>query len=344
MTQPQGISLRPDPGAVRTAAVASVARAALNVARNVRGRSVKPGWPNDDDAQLLTRAASTPASLANTTALQQVTLHFVESLVPVSAAAAVIARSLQLSFNGAAQIGVPALTLPSAAFVGDGAPIPVAQGTSAPGAVITPSKIAMIVPLTREMIDHSDGERMMRQVLTESIGPTLDAAMFSAAPSVPGLRPAGVLDGVAALAPSSATSPVDAMVADIQALAEAIAPAAGASQPLLIAAPAQAAALTLRSPRDLWPVVMSAGLAPGSIIALVPAAIATVVEAPEIEAGTDTVQTDDAPGELVDLGGVWARPVRSMWQTDSVGLRFILPATWARRSASAVAWISGANW
>jgi hypothetical protein len=332
------------PSALRAAAVASVARAALNVARNVRGRSVKSSWPDDRNAELLTRAASTPASLANTTALQQVAPHFVASLVPVSAAAAVIARSLQLSFDGAAQIGVPALMLPSAAFVGDGMSIPVAQGTSSPGAVITPAKLAAIIPLTNEMINHSNGEQMVRQVLVENIGPTLDAAMFSAAAAVPGVRPAGILDGVAALAPSGATAPVDAMVADVQALAEAITPAAGASQPVLIAAPAQAAALTLRAPRDLWPVLMSAALSAGTIIAVVPAAVATVVEAPEIEAGTDTVQTDDAPGELVDIGGVWARPVRSLWQTDSVGLRFVMPATWARRSASAVAWIESTSW
>lgn len=332
------------PSHQRNAAVASVARACLNVARNVRGRSAEPGWLNDEDAQLLTRAASTPPSLANTTALQQVTLNFVASLVPVSAAAAIIAKSLQLSFAGVAQIGVPALTLPSAIFVGDGQPIPVAQGTSSPGAVITPAKLASIIPLTNEMINHSNAEQMMRQVLQENIGSTLDAAMFSAAPAVPGVRPPGILDGVAALAPSSATSPVDGMVADVATLAEAIAPAAGASQPVLIAAPAQTAALTLRAPRDLWPVAMSAALPGGTIIAVVPAAIATVIEAPEIEAGNDTAHMDTLPGEIVDIGGVWAAPVRSLWQTDSVGLRFVLRATWARRSASAVAWVQNTSW
>ena len=52
----------------------------------------------------------------------------------------------------------------------------------------------------------------------------------------------------------------------------------------------------------------------------------------------------DAPNELVSVGGALAAPIRSAFQTYSIALRFILPATWARRSSSAVAWIQGAGW
>jgi hypothetical protein len=144
-------------------------------------------------------------------------------------------------------------------------------------------------------IRHSNAEPMVRQVLIENIGPVLDSALFAATAAVPGLRPAGLLDGVAALPPSSATAPLNAMVADIAAIAKAIAPAAAASQPLLIAAPAQTAALTLRAPRDLWPTLMSAALPDKTVIGVVPAAIASVIEPPRIEAGSDpVVQMDDA--------------------------------------------------
>jgi hypothetical protein len=184
---------------------------------------------------------------------------------------------------------------------------------------------------------------MMRLVLVENIGPTLDAALFSAVAAAPGM-PAGVLNGVAAIAPSAATVAIDAMVADIAAIATALAPAAGASQPMIIAAPAQAAALTLRAPRDLWPVLMSSALPNKTVIGIVPSALASVVEAPRIEAGAGMAHMDSAPGEIVDVGGVLAHPVRSFWQTDSVGLRFILPATWAMRSPRGVAWIQTTNW
>jgi Phage capsid family len=346
MSQPQGISLRPDPLGLRDAALTSIARTCLTIARSTRGRAVKSAWPEDRGAHaLLTRAASAPATIATTPALTELSWSFVASLVPVSAAAALVARSLQLRFDSAAQLNVPGLTLPRADFVGEGLAIPVQQGLSSAGATVSPAKLAMILPLTNELVAHSNAEAMMRQLLLESVGPTLDAAMLSASAAVAGLRPAGILEGVAPLAASSAATPLDAMVADVAAIATAIAPAAGASTPLLIAAPAQAVALTLRSPRDLWPVLMSAALPPGTVIGIVPAAVASVVEAPMIEASSDAVlHMDDVGAPLVDIGGILARPLASMWQTDSMGLRFILPAAWGRRSASAVAWVQGTTW
>ena len=329
----------------RAAALLSVTRAALTIARNSRGRAVRSAWPEDRGAELLLRAASSPASTATATALTQIAWQFVASLVPISAAAAVLARSLRLSFDGAAEIRVPGLALPSAQWTGEGGSIAVAQGLSAPGAVVTPSKLASLIALTHEMINHSNGEAMVRQVLLENVGPVLDLALFSASAGAPGIQPAGLLSGIAALTPSNAASMLDAMVADVAAVATAIAPAAGASQPMLVAAPGQAVALALYAPRDFFPVLMSAALPPGTVVGIVPAGIASVVEAPAIEASTDAVIHMANPGApIVDIGGVLAAPVASMWQTDSAALRLTMLATWARRSPSAVAWIGGAKW
>ena len=335
------IPLRPDINALREAALTSMARACLNIARGAHDRFAKSSWPDDRACELLTRAASTPASLANTAPLQQLAWHFVASLVPVSAAAAVIARSLQLSFDGVAQINVPSLTLPYATWLGEGMPIPTVQGSSAPGATVEPYKLAVIVGLSNEMIRHSNAEAMVRMVLAENAAPTLDSALFAATAAVAGVRPAGLLNGIAALAASAAATPLDSMVADVAAIAKAIAPAAGSSQPVLIAAPAQAAALTLRSPRDLFPVLMSAALPDKTVIGIVPGAVATVIEPPLIEASADAlVQYNDAPAADPMTAGTTI----SVFQSDETSLRFILPATWARRSASAVAWVSGVNW
>jgi hypothetical protein len=267
-------------------------------------------------------------------------LAFVASLVPVSAAAAVIARSLRLAFDGAAQIGVPALTLPAAQWIGEGHPIPVSQGTTSPGAVIVPHKLAVLIALTGEMIRHTNAEALVRQVLIEAVGATLDLAMFSTAAEVPGLRPAGILAGVSALTSAGG------MVKDIAQIAEALAPVAGSNGgAVLVAAPAQAVSLTLGAARDFWPVLASAALPAGTVIGLVPTALATVVETPRIEASGDAVvHRADPASEAVDVGGVMATPLVSMWQTDSVSERLILPCSWARRSASAVAFIQGATW
>ncbi|MCK1382490.1 hypothetical protein IVB33_39875, partial [Bradyrhizobium sp. 24] len=105
------IPLRPDVTAVREAALRSLARAAIDAARSVHDRYAKSAWPDDHVAKLITRSAVTQTTLADTQALQQVGLQFVGSLVPVSAAAAVIASSLKLTFDGNAQISVPSLAL-----------------------------------------------------------------------------------------------------------------------------------------------------------------------------------------------------------------------------------------
>lgn len=341
----QPISLRPDPYAMREAAMTSLARACLNVARRAQDHHAKSAWPDDRTVELLTRAAMAPTTTTSAAALRQVALHFVANLVPVSAAAAVVSRSLQLTFDDAGQLSVPALTLPRAAWVGEGLPIPVVQGNSSAGVPVDPYKLAVIVPLSGEMMRNSNAEAYVRQVLLENAGPTLDAALFSASAAVTGTSPAGVLNGIAALTASAATTPIDAMIADIQAIAKALAPSAGASQPVLVAAPAQAAALTLRTPRDLWPVLMSTALPDKTVVGIVPAALATAIEPPRIEArNSATTHSDTVPSDISTSPTAVAYPAISFFQIDAVALRFVLPASWARRSASAVAWIQNTVW
>ena len=335
----QPIPLRADHNALREAAMASLVRACVNAARRVHDRFAKSAWPDDRHADLLIRAATSPATLADTAALQQIALYFVASLVPVSAAAAVIARSLQLAFDHAAQISVPSLTLPHAAWLSEGAPLPVVQGTSSPGALIDPYKLGVIVPLANEMIRNSNAENVVKQVLLENTAQTLDAALFSANAAVAGVRPAGLLTGIDPLGASAATSALDAMVADIGGIAAEIAPSSGASQPILICAPRQAVALAMLAPRDMWPVLMSAALPDKTIIGLVPAGIVSVIEAPRIETSSAMVQMNDAPS-----GDPMTGPTISLYQSDNIGLKFIMPATWGLRSPTAVAWIENVNW
>src|SRR4051794_37157680 len=76
------ISLRPDPSARREAAVTSIARACLTKARGAHDRFVKSDWPEDRTAELLTRAPTSPTTIADTAAMQVTVFHFVASLVP----------------------------------------------------------------------------------------------------------------------------------------------------------------------------------------------------------------------------------------------------------------------
>jgi hypothetical protein len=60
-----------------------------------------------------------------------------------------------------------------------------------------------------------------------------------------------------------------------------------------------------------------------------------------IDASTQAVvHAETAPASDVG-GGVAVRPVRSMFQTDTVALRLTWGLSWALRDSRAIAWIQG---
>ncbi len=342
------ISFRADPDATYERATRSFSRAALIAARRVRDKSARNAWRDDGDVDLVLRSPVDPSSIsgADTIALATIKLALLRQLFAVSAAANVIARSLGLSFDRAAQITVPTLTMPTASWTGEGQPINVVQGLTSAKAVLTPSKIAVITTLTREMIESSNAVPIIQQLMIENCGPTLDAAMFSANVGTPGLQPDGILNGIAPLAPSSGAATIyDAMINDVGSLVQAVSPASGAGLPIIIATPKQWTSLNMAL-RDPLAAIPSAALPVGTVVAVIPQALATVVEAPRLEASAEAgaLHMDDQPAEIVDASGTYAKPVISVFQTDSTALKMVLPATWALRSPSAVAWLQGANW
>lgn len=159
----------------------------------------------------------------------------------------------------------------------------------------------------------------MRQVLIDNIAPTLDQALFSAAPAVPAERPAGLLNGIAPLSPGAAgTSTAQALVDDIAALATTVAPVAGNSPVVLVCAPAQAVAVQMRVARDAFSVFSSSALPPGRVIAIATLGVATAIGVPVIDASRDSaLHMADPASELVDIGGVMAAPIQSMLQVDA---------------------------
>jgi len=338
------IPLRPSLDALRESALTSIAKACVYMARNA-GKSDRPKLGSDRLAEMLvTRAPTSPTKIADAAALAHVAYYFIASLVPTSAAAAVIARSLQLSFDNAAEICVPGLTLPLAAWVGEGNPIAVQQGTSSASTLLTPFKLATILTLSNEMLIHSNAEAMMKMVLAENVAPTLDNALFNAAAGVPGQAPPGILNNIPALTASTGTG-LDGLVADIAAITRAVAPVAGGSPPILICAPEQYVAMHMLPVDPTWPVYMSATLPSGTVIGVAPAGLATVIETPRIEmVSAAAVHMNTQPSDIVISPSTVAAPVKSAFQTDSQFLRFILPCTWALRSPQAVAWVQNTKW
>ena len=299
-------------------------------------------WPNDAAVPIILRAAVTPTSMSST-ALVPVRQQFVEALRAMAAGPELLARAgLALSSFGQGTVSVPGFAPGESDFVGELAPIPVKQFVSS-AAALTPYKLATIVVVSGELIEHSDAEGILRSALTESAALALDRVLFSNAAAVPGVKPAGLLNGIAALTPGTGGGGQDLMAADIAKLLTAIAPVAGAGF-AIIASAAQAVSLQLRLAQQVPNVMFSSALAAGTVIAVAPQAIAAVLETPRIDSSIEaTLHMDSAPAAIANGGGV-AAPTRSLFQTNTVGLRMITPLSWALRSPSAVAWMSGVNW
>jgi len=174
----QGIPLKPDYAAARDAALASLVRAAIATGMAKLDRSFTPAdyakrtW-NDRSVDLVLRAAVSPTALSSAGPLAQIAVAYLESLVPVSAGADLLARGIGLNFSGAASISVPGIAVPTGDFVGEGQPIPVTTGPTTPGPTLTPFKLAVITTLTGEMMRNPNAETLIREALIESAGPAL---------------------------------------------------------------------------------------------------------------------------------------------------------------------------
>jgi hypothetical protein len=348
----QGIPLRGDYSATQRAALDSLVRAAFAQANAALNNSVfaadvvREHWPDDRTAALLTRAASTPHSLTDPAVapLLATSWALLAALTPVSAAAALLNRSLQLSFDGTAVISMPSITPALASFVGEGAPIPVVMATTGPGTQLRPRKFAVAWSLTREMVEaSSNGEAVIRQSMLEATAAQLDAALFSNTAG-DATRPPGILNGITPLSASTGSGS-DVMLSDFRNLAEAVAPVAG-SGVVYVMGPGEAVAVNMTAIRTPGPILVSNALRQ-TVIAIVPSALASAVDAATVEASREALmhmETAPAPIGTPGSPNVVAAPTRSMWQTDSVGLKLRMPVAWASRGSAAVAWISNTTW
>jgi hypothetical protein len=97
-----------------------------------------------------------------------------------------------------------------------------------------------------------------------------------------------------------------------------------------------------------YPVIQSSTVTAGMLILLDAADFVTVTgDDPRFDVSDQAVlhMENTTPLAIVADASpdVVAAPVRSLWQTDTIGIRMILPMNWAMRRA-ALAWTSGVTW
>lgn len=330
----------------------------------------------DDEAtkvicDLTLRAATSPAMTTTVgwaaELVQEINADFMELLLPKSVYPRLAGLGLALGFGRSGRISIPTRSsTPTIAgsFVGEGAPIPVRKGAFT-AQVLTPKKMAVITTWTREIDEHSIPaiEGLLRSAIQEDTAVSLDAVLLDANAATT-IRPAGLLNGVSALTATTGGG-LTALIGDIKQLTAAILTGTRGNVRNLawLMNPQQVLAAGLQSTSGLFPFkdeiasgklmgypIIDSGTVPsGTVIALDGADFVSVgAEGPRFEISDQATlhEEDTTPLAIGSVGtpATVAAPVRSLWQTDSLALRLILPINWCLRRTGTLAWTQAVTW
>ena len=350
---------------VRPPAGQSVSRAALAVLLNSlrRGSSqtgaegfARERWPNDHQTLAVVKAATSPASTSGTgwaaeTAPTAVA-DFLGSIEPESAGAKLVAAGTKLSLAGVSALTIPmrsALPATDASWVLENGAIPVRQGALTTTTLGPAKKLAAIATLSREVAEHAAGEAVIRQILGEDLSASLDATLFSNVAAT-GARNAGLLNGVSGQTATTGGGET-ALRGDLNALVNAVSGSGGLDGIVLIASPATAVRASLyRTSTDnltIWSAAPGA-IAAGTVIAIQTRAFVSAFPGIQILTAVDAVlHMDDASPLAISTTGspnVVSAPARSLFQTDTIGIRAVVSAAWTMRAPSAVSFVTSVSW
>ena len=329
-------------------------------------------YPKDEATkayvEMIEKAASAPA-LTTVAGWAQELSHtiyadFMELLMPSSIYPRLAAKGLALAFGSAGRIVIPTRSrTPTIAgsFVGEGAPIPVRQAAFTSQTVV-PKKVGVITTYSREISEHSIPaiEGLLRQAIQEDTAVAVDSVLLDTNPAT-AVRPAGLFNGITPITATTGGG-FNALVGDLKSLTAAILALTQGHirTPVILMNPTQVNSIKLTAnalgafpfKEEItagnllgYPVIDS-GTVPLATVGIVDAADFVTVggEAPRFEISDQaTLHMDDTtPLPIVD-GGTPAAPVRSLWQTDSLGLRMVWPLNWVMRRPIA-ALITGVTW
>jgi hypothetical protein len=313
-------------------------------------RIAKTLFRDDQVTPLVLRAASNPATVGDANWASALAREVIDDTIAaaasLSAAADVINRGTRVNFDSAGSIRIPGRTFAASNadagnWVGEGQPIPVKPLAFTSGLILEPRKLAVIVVFTTEQAASSAIEVIARAMISEAVGLALDATMFD---NVAGdeNRPPGLLNGVTPLAAATGGG-IAAAATDIGNLIEALANAHGGKNVVFVMAPNLAASLKLfAGPKWDYPIVASASLAAGEIIAI---ELASFVSAFGAEPQFDTVKGATFHFDTVPAADpMTTAPTRELFQVDQIGLRMIIQGAWGLRAVGHAQYIAGASW
>lgn len=323
-------------------------------------------YPGHDEAThaIVTRAA---APLATTGAsgfvsqlVQSTWADFLDALRGPSVYPALRDRGYGVSFDAAGTAYMPQRTGSGAngSFFAEGSPIRVGRITVA-APTFTSRKMGVIIPFTREAAKRSTPqlEGVLRRAIVEDTAVTLDSILLDAT-SEDTVRPAGLLNGVSAVASGYGGGDHVAVKEDFKALLAPFIDANAANGITVLMNPKQALNISLMDGPDNNPawfanlasrvnIVESTNVTAGRIIALRNTDFATALgDMPEFEISNQaTIHMEDAsPANVVTGGSAASGSVQSLWQTDSSALRMVMDVSWKMARSGMVQWIDGTSY
>ncbi len=331
----------------------------------------------DKDLAIMIKTAQNPATTFTPgwakELIDEETADFIEMLRPMSVYANFPAATT-FNFDSTALIRIPRQIqgIPGG-WVKEGMPIPVGQGAF-DSMTLQPYKLGIITVATQEVLMRSTPslEQILRDSMLRDTSIVLDRRLLSNHPGVAGESPAGLFHTSKAPPPitgSATGTAVDDMLADVAALVNAHALANSPLQtPVWVMHPTVHAKLmasrnavgTFYFRDELstgklggYAVVVTAamdvsgnggGTSAIDDLALIDGSqvIKGVGMSPQISmSDSASVHMESAPA--VDIGGA-TTPVRSLWQTQSVGLRLVYEADFNVRHKESVQWIDHITW
>ena len=336
---------------------------------------------HDFMAKSATEVATTTATGWAAELVSTDTVGFINELEAVSIYGAMVAGGTGIPFGTNSSISMPKRSgsgAVSGSFVQEGASIPVkadAYGLQ----TFNRYKAAVIVPFTAEIAQRSSPqiEGLIRNAIVSDTGDMLDSVLMNAgANAIAGVRPASPFFGAATQA--SAGDDQASILTDLKFLLGILSSANAGRSPAIVMNPARATALTLLTNsngafvfRDEIaqgrllnvPLVISTNCPADQVYIIDLADFASAFDAPNFVAseqvtlvmadddGTDpTMEFENAvstTGSLNVSDAAGTTPptvVKSMFQTNSIALRMIMPVTWGMMRSNTAGYLSAVSW
>lgn len=247
-----------------------------------------------------------------------------------------LAIRVQLAAGGTMNLPYRPAGSPAGGWVAEGQPVSIIAFMLSSLGLIG-HKLAAISTFTQELAASSAIEQIVDIMLRRDLASIIDSALTDDQPASAS-RPKGLRNGIAALTPGAD------MQADLAALTKAVLDGGGTA-PAIVANPLQALSLAFAPNALPFPVLSSPNVAQGVVIALDLESFVASLTSPRISVSQNPAVNMADPATAIGTAGspnVVAAPTRSLWQSDTFGVKTVIDASWGvvpgRVAWSTVTW------